>query len=532
MPPYPVRLSSPEILLWVLECALIVLLLRRSTHLNEDSNVSPLAVAVVLLLGWNWRLIYLFALGASQFWYFVGDDMARFLMSYGWSRHPYFITWDGIWQGGTFYVHGLAMRLIADPLVASKLVSAVYSLLPLVGICIFTEGLYRNRRLSLAVVMVTAPLWLHLLLSTGTLAEMPTAGFMLAGAGFLLLSANRASSRRRLLQLLAALSFAAGTSFHVTAWMMVLPVLLIWFGYAIRERELDSGSVKWWAVCAAISVSYMVAWMLDCWVTFGHPLHMFQNYAQMVIRDAGVYPLRTRIVAYPSAVAYTIWGIFPLTVFGMIYGWFSASEQRTRVRWTIVAATAFLVILELSAIRSNPNPHAYRSTLTLATLLIPFAIAPLWSLAEENFLQHGRFRLAAGSLIPVMLLAPFCVVWAWDNHQRTWRERRELNSIDSNAIAVGVWLRQELVEPQLLELKPDSPPVRIWTPGPPWFRDINIAFAAGFPSRVEVFNAEDGPGFNSLQSGQYVITPIELNDPRLVRQLEMGSYKVYRFQSK
>src|SRR5664279_3796995 len=183
MPSYPASLSAPEIVLWVLQIAIILYVIRRPGRIHEDKSVSPVACAFVLLLAWNFRLIYEFALGSSGFWYFVGDDPSRVLMSYSWSRDPFFITWDGIWQGGTFYLHGAAMRVVRDPMFASKMVSAFYGLFPLLGLYVFTQGLYRNRKLSLAAVLVTAPLWLHLLMSTGALAEMPMVGLMLTGVG-------------------------------------------------------------------------------------------------------------------------------------------------------------------------------------------------------------------------------------------------------------------------------------------------------------------------------------------------------------
>src|SRR5664279_2780487 len=183
MPPYSVKLTTFELILWLLECGLLFYALSRRRRIVEDHSTSILACAFAIMLAWNWRLNYEFALGSSGFWYLVADDPARWTMSYGWSRHPYFITWDGIWQGGTFYLHGAAMRLVRDPMMASKLVSAFYSLLPLLGLFILTQGLYRSRKFSLFVVLFSAPLWLHVLLSTGSLAEMPVVGLMLTGVG-------------------------------------------------------------------------------------------------------------------------------------------------------------------------------------------------------------------------------------------------------------------------------------------------------------------------------------------------------------
>ena len=79
---------------------------------------------------------------------------------------------------------------------------------------------------------------------------MPVVGLMLAGVGFLLLSLGESASRRNRREIIAALCFAAATSFHVTAWMMLIPVLLIWLGYAIRNRVYDPSGLKRWLLFA------------------------------------------------------------------------------------------------------------------------------------------------------------------------------------------------------------------------------------------------------------------------------------------
>ena len=232
LPPYVLKPTAVEIVLWILQAFLLLLALRKSRGIAQDRTVSASACALAIALAWNWRLIYEFALAAGGYWYFVADDPSRWWQSVSWSHDPYFISWDGVWQGGTFYLHGAAMRLVRDPLIASKLVSGFYSVLPLLGLFILTQGLYRNRKFSIAVVLFAAPLWVHLLLGTGALAEMPVVGFMLGGVGLLLLSLDQLAPRRTRLELGAALAFAAATTFHMVAWMMLTPVLMMWLGYS------------------------------------------------------------------------------------------------------------------------------------------------------------------------------------------------------------------------------------------------------------------------------------------------------------
>jgi hypothetical protein len=133
---------------------------------------------------------------------------------------------------GTFALHGLAMKWMADPLVASKLVSALFCLMPLAGLFIFSLGFFNDRRPACAAVLVGAPLWLHLILSTGPMSEMPATTFMLTAAGLLLLGLRRPPSKDRFWMLTAsACFFNLAILFHLTCWIQlgaVLTGLLVW----------------------------------------------------------------------------------------------------------------------------------------------------------------------------------------------------------------------------------------------------------------------------------------------------------------
>src|SRR5512132_128160 len=102
-----------EVTGWIAQSVAILWLFRKDASRSDGWWRGPearLALALALCLGWAWRLVYQFVLASSGFWYFVADDPCRWLLAYGWSREPFLITWDGIWQGATFYLHGLAMR--------------------------------------------------------------------------------------------------------------------------------------------------------------------------------------------------------------------------------------------------------------------------------------------------------------------------------------------------------------------------------------------------------------------------------------
>src|SRR6185295_13011745 len=214
-----------------LQAVVLVLAWRaeRSPEAPEALALTWERCAIAILVAWSWRLVYVFVLASSGFQYLVPDDVARWLLSWGWSESPYAVTWDGIWQAGTFYVHGTAMAFLNDPLAASKFVSAFYNLLPLIGIFVLTQGLYRNLVFACVAVVAAAPWWLHILLGTGAMTEMPVTGLMLAGVGLLLLALDERTRERDSARALlgAAFCFLAATAFHIVAWMMLAGFLMV-----------------------------------------------------------------------------------------------------------------------------------------------------------------------------------------------------------------------------------------------------------------------------------------------------------------
>src|SRR4030095_7658699 len=246
---------------WIAQVAAVALLLRarnRRAGALPGKETTYLVSALVISLAWCWRLAYQFVLEGSGFWYYVADDPCRWLLAWSWAEHPYLLTWDGVWQGATFYLHGLAMRLGPDPLTASKFVSAVYPLIGFLGLFVFALGLYRDRVLATASVAVAAPWWHHILLGTGAMSELRVLGFVLGGTGLFFIALRSAEPRRRVLLLLSALSFAVGTAFHVIAWMWLTVFLLVAFGYAISKEGRTRFGPGSWVAFAIVATSYCV----------------------------------------------------------------------------------------------------------------------------------------------------------------------------------------------------------------------------------------------------------------------------------
>jgi hypothetical protein len=110
---------------------------------------------------------------------------------------------------------------------------------------VFTQAVFRHRAFSVVCVVFVAPFWIDILLSSGTMTEMPTTGAILGGGGALIVALRMPIGSRRTVCLFGAgVSFAVATMFHLTAWLQLTGILLFVFpsGYA---RESDRRTRAW-----------------------------------------------------------------------------------------------------------------------------------------------------------------------------------------------------------------------------------------------------------------------------------------------
>ncbi len=522
------RVLSIQAAGWMTQAAAVIALLLFS---NRGHDPRPAASprraswaqgALAVCGAWAWRLACLFLLASLGFHYSIPDDASRFYLSWGWYKQPYLITWDGIWQGGTFYVNGLAMHLIPDPLAAVKCVAVLFNLLALLGVFLFTEGIYRHQRHSILTVLFVAPWWIGVVLGGGTMPETPITGFVLGGAGLFLIGLSAAPRFQSLAWWAAALCFAAATSFHMVAWMVLGPILLVLLVYAwISQKQGGAFRLATWSWFAAVSVSYCVVWLIGCWVKFGSPFDAIERNARSLIKDSGITLLSARLSAYPRALLNNLWSLLPLLLFGIVWGCLRKGPDRGRVRTVLTTVSLGLGMLIASAVAANPDGHPNTTVALLSMALLPIALAPLSNLLSLTHTHTPPQRIAAIALVGLV-----GVFWAWDNQARAMRSLRAAGGPDTDAIAVGAWLRAEMLTPHLLDLGASAPPVRVWTDS--HLKDLAILYACGLLGRLEQWEPDADP-VDSMKQGQYLVTDREIQNTKLTLQFKLARYNVYQF---
>jgi hypothetical protein len=516
-------------ILWGLQGVVLILAWRvgrRPASAAQGRTLTWERCVIAILVAWSWRLVYAFALASSGFWYLVPDDVARLLLSWGWSDSPYLVTWDGIWQGGTFYLHGAAMTVLQDPLVASKFVSAFYNLLPLIGIFLLTQGLYRNARLSSVAVLAAAPWWLHILLGTGTMTEMPVTGFMLAGVGLLLMALDARTGERASGRALigAAFCFLAATAFHLVAWMMLVSFLL---AFARRLLSTPKAVVRRrLPLFLAISFGYCLAWSLGCWIKFGSPLAFLAAYDANNLKHGLHLSLGMRARAYPLAFLYDAWLILPALAAGVIGACSDRDERRWRERVVIGGAAAALVILTASAIvGSASNILPVRSPVAIVAALFPIAVASVAGAWPAGWTPWRPSRTGRLAVVVVLVLA---VAWVAVNHERIFERARSQQTLDSDAVAMGVWLREAAARPDPSGRLEGI--VHVWVATSSAFPDYSIAYLFGRPEKTRLHPPSEAIAqvLSTVVGGDLLVTDQPLTSAGFEKVVTIGKYQAFR----
>jgi hypothetical protein len=353
--------GAMDLTCWGVQILLIAVVSRRAGGPIRLREPDISFCLLVLCCCWVLRLAHLFGLASNGFMYWIGDDPLRWLIAWSWMDSPG--EWPGginTWMPATYFLHGIVMALIPNPLYASKLLSATYSLMSLVGVFVFAQALFRSRVVSVASVMLLAPFWIDILLSTGTMTEMPTLGALLGGAAALLFGLRLPIGRRRLVVLLVAgVSFAIATMFHMVAWIQLTGILLFVLPVFLREKHgtlLER--LRSWVTFCALSTSCCFVWLIGQWIMTGSPFTSFRKAGDLnVFKIGGALDLLDVLggVASAGGVAIVVLAILALAALffsllvrphgdGRVFGRIEVA-QLIKARWIMAIVAVMLCVL-------------------------------------------------------------------------------------------------------------------------------------------------------------------------------------------
>jgi hypothetical protein len=533
MPEPPV--SGLELFGWILQVALIASVATGRARLRLPEPTLA-ACIIVLLAAWLFRLAELFALASTGLDYWIGDDALRWARAARWWSDPYLVRLDQDWLAGGYILHSLAMEIAGDPLVGSKLLAALLAVLPLAGLFVFAQAVFGRRAVSCACVVVAAPWWIHVLLSSGTMTGMPTTGLMLGGSGLLVFAVREAgSSRRRWLVAGAALLFAAATALHFASWLQLAAVIACLGVHAVtRPPDRRRAALREWVGFSVLSTPVCVVFLLTAWVATGRPFGLFEGLAaQTTYKLGGAGASWLEIGAlYPHALVYSIRAFLPLLAWGLVWPFLTRSDTALRARWVLACLGAPLLVLIATALAaSGTNLTPFRTVTGLATALVPFAVAPL--LGGVRDAAPGSLRSdRLGAALAILVVAGLVVV----NHQRIWLEAPTPTSTElrldepanlrGDAAALGAWLRREDAAPTVLHRAELERPILVVLTPPSVFKRIALEYAIGDPQRVAYLDV-DGLTIGRPEPGRILVSDARIEHPDLRAVKRVARYFVY-----
>jgi len=395
-----IAVGKVEVLGWAAQILLIAWLQFRPSARLGSPRISASCCLVVICGGWIWRLAHLFALASGGFLWFVEDDALRWLNANAWGREPFLLLPDDSWIAGGYYLHGLAIWALGDPFYSGKFLACLYSVLPLIGIFLFAQAVFRNRLLSALCVAFAAPLWIHVLLGSGVMTELPVVGLLLAGSAALLVGLRQpvGAPRRRWLRAGSA-GLALATAFHVVAWIDAAAIQACLAVHAMRRRDVPSAArLREWLTGAAISGGFCAFWLAALWVYTGSPLTQARNEVALWLFKLGgptklteeihlaLDPLSTAIYAASAAALLVLAGglLVRFAPAGAFVRWRAAFSDDRVARFATAAAAVSLASVLAAAWRwqSAGSPLRFADFDRFRVDLAVYPAAVLYSLRD------------------------------------------------------------------------------------------------------------------------------------------------------
>lgn len=515
------------------------------------------ACALVVALAWVWRLAHLFALASGGLDYWSGDEPTRWLQAWSFADGIPLRGPDPGWMPAIAVTHGLAMRLVDDPLVASKLVSAITTALPLLGVFVFSLAVFRDRVVACATVVFAAPGWIETLLGAGPMADGPVVGLVLGGVGLAVPALDGRGGRRRGSLLAgAAACFAAATAYHAAAWIMLAaigPALAIaWLRTAAADRPGAGAFVAF----ALASGGFCALWLARAWWETGDPLapatraaggRLFKLGVPMRA-EAGIDPgqLAFNLAIYPRALLYALRGFLPLAAFGVVRTALlrrGPGEPRDAARAVLLGGAAVLAALALTAAIGGANISPYRTVLPIAAALVPFALAPFVRERRSTPVDapSPRRRLRPGPRAAgVALLVAVFALRAAEGHRGALAHPDAPLGVTPpgrglpDTEAVGRWLRAERFAPSSLDARSLSLPIVLYVPttGLDWVTSWTmLEYQIGDPRWTAPYPVAQGTPVEAfvpaMEPGQLLVAETRVDHPRLRPLAVFGRYHVY-----
>ena len=323
---------------------------------------TALLIGVLLTLKIIFQLIVL----NSGYRWLSADDFTRTVKSFEWLQNPEISS--GVWLTPHFWITGFVMAFVKDLVLASNIVSSVFSALCLIYYFKLVEMCFDKRIAffsSLIFIFFPFQVWL-------SISGLPEPiFFFFVTTGFYYFFKWKTNGYKTSSLVLAAVSFALCNVFRYEGWFFSTAfVFLVACGF-FKKKKLDSELIKQVAI-SLISFVTVAWWFTQNYIDHKNAL-FFATETTKIFDQFNTAGLLQRTIQYPSFIFYTA----PLTTIFSLKVIFEVLKNRDVgiMRLFLIFNLLQLLLLVIHGMLGTGGTNMISRYIVMNGLLfVPFAV--------------------------------------------------------------------------------------------------------------------------------------------------------------
>ena len=287
---------------------------------------------------------------------------ARVWIAWEWLSDPEIIT-HGVWGPLHFYLIGIAMALVEDPIYSPIILHIVIAVFTPILVFVFTKNEFGSQRAALVVAATYALYPIAVRNSVQARAEVPFVFFILLSMIFVSFARRKDGQWKHVIA--AGISLTLACMLRYEGWMLIpLIGVLLW-----RKPQFM-------IAFASVAMIHPVMWMIGNAVHFDDPLYpiTFASNWELGAMGKGQYSfefssIMQRAMIFPKKI---LIGVTVLLGLVCVLGAVLALLKHERGVIWLIPLLGLLCLMSLAVVRGSLVPK-FNYTASLGTMLFPFS---------------------------------------------------------------------------------------------------------------------------------------------------------------
>lgn len=326
---------------------------------------------IVIMFIFAVKLILMILLISTGFIALSGDDFARMLAGYKWSKNPFLFA-SG-WPPFQFWILGAFMKIYPNIYQANLIVNGLFSFLSLFSFYLLCR-LFFNRNLSLISLGILATLPWHVKLSVSGLAEPIYHFFFFTSLVFLF---KWKKTEKMHYAFLCGLCILISIMNRIEASIFYASVNLYLFIEIVRSKNFKRLVVPWLSIIL-LPLIFVIIWIMLGKVSTNYQV-LQEDYARATTGSEGIF---ISILKYPGYLIILSPLIACLGLYG-IYKYVRLHGDKS-VHYLTIPTFYFIGLILISVItKADTLSASVRVVVPIIAIMIPLSLFPFYKI--ENF---------------------------------------------------------------------------------------------------------------------------------------------------